>query len=123
MASNYRIESPKTSTRQKGIISAQIPNMKKVFPLSSPNHQPPRVVEQIKNDIRKYIKRERKKTLPDGLDFWDFDCKVGLNDATSETKHVNELNPAIDEIVTNQAASIYIEIIAIARHRQSKSIT
>ena len=51
--------------------------MKKVFPFSAPGHQPPRVVAAIKSDVRKYVKRERRKPLPEGVDFWDFDCKVG----------------------------------------------
>ena len=31
--------------------------MRKLFPLELPNHAPPRVVEGIKSDVRKYMKR------------------------------------------------------------------
>lgn len=95
--------------------------MKKTFPLSVPGHQPPRVVEQIKNDVRKYIKRERKKSLPEGVDFWDFTCKVGKGDAAPEPKHVEEIIPAIAEAAAADCASVYIEILATPGHRTSKS--
>ena len=95
--------------------------MKKQFPLTSPLHQPARVVEQIKADIRKYLKRERKKKLTEGVDFWDFDCKIGQGDAAPETKHVEELIPAIDQAATAECGSVYIEILAKPGHRTSKS--
>lgn len=94
--------------------------MKKQFPLTSPNHQPARVIEQIKNDIRKYLKRERKKSLPEGVDFWDFNCKVGQGEATPETKHVEELTAAIDQAAASECPSVYIEILATPGRRQSK---
>ena len=94
--------------------------MKKTFPLSVPGHQPPRVIEQIKSDVRKYIKRERKKKLPEGVDFWDFNCKVGLGDAAPEAKHVEELVPAIDQAAATDSPSVYIEILATPGHRLKK---
>lgn len=97
--------------------------MKKVFSLTSPTHQPARVVEQIKADIRKYLKRERKKKLGEGVDFWAFDCQVGHGEATPEPKHVEEIIPAIDQAAASQIPSIYIEILAKPGHRTSKSAT
>ncbi len=95
--------------------------MKKTFPLTSEKHQPARVVEQIKADVRKYLKRERKKVLPEGVDFWDFDCKVGQGESAPETKHVEEIVPAIDEAAGAGAASVYIEILAKPGHRKGKA--
>ena len=94
--------------------------MKKTFPLTAPNHQPARVIEQIKSDVRKYLKRERKKPLPEGVDFWDFACKVGDDAAGAEVKHVEEVVPAIDAAAAKSAPAIYLEILAIPGHRQSK---
>ena len=91
--------------------------MKKTFPLSVPGHQPPRVVEQIKNDVRKYLKRERKKKLPEGVDFWDFNCKVGQGDAAPELKHMEEVIPAIDAAAGSGCEAVYIEILATPGHR------
>ncbi|NJM37510.1 MAG: hypothetical protein HC845_06390 [Akkermansiaceae bacterium] len=94
--------------------------MKKIFPLSAPNHQPPRVIEQIKCELRKYLKRERKKSLPEGVDFWDFECKIGRDQATPEAKHVEELIPAIDEAVAQNASAIYVEILSKPGYRKTK---
>ena len=94
--------------------------MKKTFPLNVPGHQPPRVVESIKNDVRKYLKRERRKPLTEGVDFWDFNCKVGQADAAPEAKHVEEIIAAIDQAAASQCPSIYIEILATPGHRTSK---
>lgn len=91
--------------------------MKKTFPLQVPGHQPPRVVESIKNDVRKYLKRERRKALPEGVDFWDFDCRVGLGEEAPEVKHVEEIVPAIDQAAAKECASVYIEILAKPGHR------
>lgn len=94
--------------------------MKKIFPLTSPNHQPARVIEQIKSDVRKYIKRERKKALPEGVDFWDFNCMIGQGETAPETKHLEEVIPAIDAAGVNRCSSIYIEILAVPGHRKTK---
>ncbi|VVH58938.1 FIG00920191: hypothetical protein, partial [uncultured Gammaproteobacteria bacterium] len=48
--------------------------MKKTFNFSHPKKQRPRVVEAIKYELKKYIKRERNKKRPEEVDFWDFDC-------------------------------------------------
>lgn len=86
--------------------------MKKIFPLAVPGHQPPRVVAAIKSDVRKYVKRERRKPLPEGVDFWDFDCKLGQGDEAPTAKHVDDLIPAIDEAAAADCGKIYIEILA-----------
>lgn len=94
--------------------------MKKSFPLTDPKHKPERVVAAIKNDVRKYLKRERKKKLPEGVDFCDFACKVGQGSEEPVTKHVEEVVPAVDEAVTAGCESVYIEIIAIPGIRTKK---
>ncbi len=53
--------------------------MKKNFPLQIEGKNPDRVLEAVKHEIRKYFKRERNRALPKEVDFWDFDCKVGLS--------------------------------------------
>lgn len=101
-------------------VQTQAADMKKHFPFEASGHKPPRVIEAIKNDVRKYVKRERKKTLPEEVDFWDFDCKVGQGDAEPEVKHVEELIPAIDQAAASQCGSVYIEILAKPGYRTSK---
>ena len=70
--------------------------MKKTFQLHQPGKDDQRVVEAIKNDVRKYVKRERRKTLPTGVDFWDFDCRVGPDTTAAEARHLAEVAPAIE---------------------------
>ena len=94
--------------------------MKKIFPLTSPNHQPARVVEQIKSDVRKYVKRERKKALPEGVDFWDFDCKFGATQEAAAPVHLAEITGLIDGVVAESGKQFYIEILAKHGHRQAR---
>ena len=96
--------------------------MKKTFPFQIPGQADQRVLEGIKNDVRKYIKREQRKALPTGVDFWDFTCKVGLDQAEPEAKHPKEVIPAIANATKNEAKSVYVEILAIPGHRTKKAV-
>ncbi len=94
--------------------------MKKTFKLVHPKIKYPRLVEATKNEIRKYIKRERKKTLPEGVDFWDFDCKFGDTESEAQSVHLSKLTECIDRIAEKQQTSFYIEILAKPGHRAKK---
>ena len=94
--------------------------MKKVFPLNSPNHKPARVIESIKAEIRKYLKRERRKPLPEEVDFWDFDCRAGKDADSAQAIHVAEIIKPIDQAAEQSWDSIYIEILAKPAKRQPK---
>lgn len=95
--------------------------MKKTFPLEVAGLKAPRVVAAIKHDVRKYVKRERRKTLPEGVDFWDFDCKVGQSADTAETQHVEAVVPAIDAAAAAGWSEVFIEILAKPGHRTKKA--
>ena len=84
--------------------------MKKLFPLTHPKIQPARLVDSIRAEMNKYIKRERNKKLPDGVDFWDFDCKVGGSMETATDTHVPALSKAIGDILNAGNESVYLEI-------------
>ena len=84
--------------------------MKKLFPLTHPKIQPARLVDSIRAQMNKYIKRERNKKLPDGVDFWDFDCKVGGSMETATDTHVSVLSNAIGDILDAGNESVYLEI-------------
>ena len=86
--------------------------MRKNFPLHKDGRHPDRVLDAVKNDVRKYLKRERRRDLPEGIDFWDFDCKCGLQAEDAEVVHVAALVAAIDALAKAQATSVYIEILA-----------
>lgn len=95
--------------------------MKKAFPINVPNNKPERVVEAIKSELRKYVKRERKKKLPEGVDFWDFDCKVGPTVEEATQLHVAELNEAVDHALTEDWGTVYFEVLAKPGIRRKKS--
>src|SRR5210317_1889675 len=86
--------------------------MKKNFKMSHPKHKLPRLVDLYKHEVKKYIKRERRKTLPEGVDFWDFDCKYGADEASSEVIHVSAINKSISQAEAEQLESFYLEILA-----------
>jgi hypothetical protein len=94
--------------------------MKKTFKLTHPKIKIARLVESVKFDVRKYIKRERRKELPEGADFWDFDCKFGPNVEESEVIHMAEINKFIDAAEEKQLESFYVEILAKSGHRTKK---
>ncbi len=68
--------------------------------------------EATKHEIRKYLKRERNKSKPEGVDFWDFDCKFGNTEETAYSVHLGEINTKIDEAEKQELTSFYVEIIA-----------
>ena len=86
--------------------------MKKNFPLLADGKHPDRILEAVKHDIRKYFKRERGRVLPKGVDFWDFDCKVGLTADNAEVVRVGAVIEAVDAAAKTGAASVYVEILS-----------
>ncbi len=94
--------------------------MKKDFKLTDPKKAPARQVDYVKHEISKYIARERRKPLSTGVDFWDFDCKIGTDKENAEVIHVAEINKSIDKIAIQNAEQFYIEIIAKPGRRIKK---
>ncbi len=96
--------------------------MKKVFKLTDEKKHPDRVLEAVKHEIRKYVKREKKKELPDSnLMYWDFDCKAGESAQKAEAVPFEELTKVIEEIKQNGAQEVYVEIIARAELKPPKA--
>ena len=92
--------------------------MKKTFQLSHPKLNLDRLVESIKYDVKKYIKRERNKKLPADVDYWDFDCKYGNEEYSAQEIHISRINKRIDEAVQKELTSFYLEIMVKPGHRQ-----
>ncbi len=86
--------------------------MKKTFKLSHEKIKIPRLVDAIKHEVKKYIKRERRRALPESADFWDFDCRFGADEASSKVIHLSEINKFISSAETEQLKSFYLEILA-----------
>jgi hypothetical protein len=94
--------------------------VKKTFKLNIEGKNRDRVLEATKHEIRKYIKRERRRDLPEGVDFWDFDCKFGTSAETASVAHLAELIPLIDALVKSDGAQFYVEILSKHGHRQTR---
>jgi hypothetical protein len=87
--------------------------VKKVFKLTDPKKHEDRVMEAVKHEIRKYAKREKKKTLTDKATmYWDFDCKVGTTAEAAEVVIFEELIKALDAVKEGGAKEVYVEILA-----------
>ncbi len=97
--------------------------MKKTFQTQVENKKPARQIDAIKHEINKYVARERRKDLPEGKDFWDFDCKVGPEASSAKEVHLTQINKAIDELVQKGAESFYVELLAVPKARQKKDNT
>ena len=80
------------------------------------------MLDAVKHDVRKYLKRERRRPLPEGVDFWDFACKFGLNADAAETVHLSAVIPSIDAAAKEQAAQVYVEIITTHGKRQPRPV-
>lgn len=87
--------------------------MKKTFPLKDPSKADARVLESIKNELRKYVQREQRKKLPEGFNRWEFACKVGAEEASAVVKPLSEVVDSVDASEKAGAASVYVEIVAV----------
>jgi hypothetical protein len=94
--------------------------MKKTFQLAAEGKNPDRLLEAIKNEIRKYVKRERRRELPAGADYWDFDCRFGATEAAAQPAHLSTLIGLIDGVAKEGGSQFYIEILAKPAQRKAR---
>jgi hypothetical protein len=86
--------------------------MKKTFKLHVEGKNSDRLLEAIKHEIRKYVKREKRKVLPQGANYWAFDCKFGVNADAAESLHLGEITKQMDVVSKAGGDSFYVEILA-----------
>jgi hypothetical protein len=91
--------------------------LKKTYGLNVEGKNRDRLLDASKHDIRKYVKRERAKPLPEGTDFWDFDCKLGANPTDALTVHFAALTTSIDALALSGANQFYVEVVTKLGHR------
>ena len=94
--------------------------MRKTYRLNIEGKNRDRLLEASKHDIRKYVKRERSRPLPAGVDFWDFDCKFGSNDATAAVVHCATLMSLIDTVAQDGSEQFYVEVVTKHGHRTAR---
>ncbi|WP_419677553.1 DUF6172 family protein [Aliarcobacter lanthieri] len=94
--------------------------MKKVFKLIVENKSIDRQVDSIKNEIRKYIKREKSKKLPEEFNFWQFECKAGKSQDEANNIEFQDVIKYVDFASSQKFDSFYLEIIAKAVFKEKK---
>ena len=98
--------------------------MKKIFKLSDEKRHEDRVLDAVKNEIRKYVKREKKKDLPDKVTmYWDFDCKVGATAENAKVVTYETLIKELDVVKATGVTECYVEVIAKAVNKPLKEET
>ena len=97
--------------------------MKKTYCLTLEGKNRDRLLDAAKHDIRKYAKRERARALPTGVDFWDFDCKLGGTVATAAPVHFAALIAAVDALAKEGAESFYVEVMTKHGQRTARPAT
>ena len=86
--------------------------MKKTFKLHIEGKNRDRVLDAVKHEIRKYVKRERRRELPAGVDYWGFNCRFGATEAEAVPIHFATLTSHIDAIAQASGEQFYVEILA-----------
>ena len=94
--------------------------MKKTFPLQADGKNSDRLLDAIKHELRKYVKRERRRELPAGADYWDFDCRFGATQAAAQPAHLSALIGLVDAIAKEGGSQFYIEILAKPAQRKAR---
>jgi hypothetical protein len=94
--------------------------VRKTYLLNIEGKNRDRLLDASKHDIRKYVKRERSRPLPTGVDFWDFDCKFGHSEATAAVVHFATLMGLIDTVAKEGGEQFYAEIVTKHGHRAAR---
>ena len=98
--------------------------MKKIFKLRDKKKHEDRVLEAVKHDIRKYVKRERKKKVSNpSTMYWDFDCKIGNSQDVAKVVKFEELLRELDKIKMSGVTECYVEILAKEVEKPKKDET
>ena len=96
--------------------------MKKTFKLTHSKIKYARLVDAVRSEIKRYLKRERKKAFPEGFDAWEFDCKFGVSAEEAEIVSVDDIGKSISAAEAQQLESFYIEILAKPAHRPERPV-
>ncbi len=95
--------------------------MKKTFPLHVEGKTRQRVLQVISMDLSRYTKRERRKALPEGVDYWDFNCRIGPNAESATVTSISEIHKAVERVAQTDAEAVYVEILVCDGHRSKGS--
>ncbi|MDA8454234.1 DUF6172 family protein [Acidovorax sp. GBBC 3334] len=86
--------------------------MRKTYVLHIEGKNRDRLLDAARHDIHRYLRRERRRTLPEGVRFWDFDCRFGATQDDARSVLEEEITGLIDAVARSGAAQFYVEIVA-----------
>ena len=95
--------------------------MKKIFQLHVEGRHPDRLREASKHDIRKYVARQRRAALPEGVDYWDFACRFGHTEADAAPVHFATLISLMDAAAKDGKTSFFVDILGQKGYRKPKA--
>jgi hypothetical protein len=85
--------------------------MKKSFPLHAPGKDDARVRDKIRHEVNKYVRRVRRKPLPEGFDLLELSCRVGATSETALGLPLKEVGCTIDAVAATGVPAVYVEIL------------
>lgn len=91
--------------------------MKKNFPLQAPGKDDARVRDKIRHEVNKYVRRCRRKEVPEGFAQWEFVCKLGSSAENAESCSLKEVAGAIDAVAATGAKTVFIELTPVPSQR------
>ena len=94
--------------------------MKKIFKIQVEGRNRDRQLEASKHEVRKYVARQRRASLPEGVDYWDFACRFGLTQADAKEVHFATLIGHMDEAAQAGALEFFVDILGINGIRKPK---
>ena len=95
--------------------------MRKTYLLNIEGKNRDRLLDAAKHDIRKYVKRERSRPLPAGVEYWDFDCKFGATEADAAVVHFATLMGSVDAVASAGGDQFYVEVVTRHGHLSPRS--
>lgn len=96
--------------------------MKKTFQLHIEGKSRDRILDAVKHEIRKAIKRDRRRALPPGVHYWDFDCRFGLTQELAEPTHLATLTGLIDAVAQSAGEQFYVEVLVKPGYRLARPV-
>lgn len=85
--------------------------MKKLFQLQVEGRNRDRLLDASKHEVRKYVARQRRAALPEGVDYWDFACRFGSTEADAADVHFATLIGHMDAAGKAGADAFFVSIL------------
>ena len=96
--------------------------MKKLFQLTVEGRNRDRLLDASKHEVRKYVARQRRAALPEGVDYWDFACRFGSTEADATEVHFATLISLMDEAGKAGADAFFVSILGTRGVRVAKPL-